>query len=45
MKEFNLRFKEAFEMVNKKRKFISPNDGFKNQLLEYEKKLFGSSNL
>ncbi len=40
MKEFKLKYQEAFEMVNKKRKFICPNEGFKDQLLKYEKTLF-----
>jgi len=33
MKEYKLRYKEAFELVNKKRKFIAPNEGFLQQLL------------
>jgi protein-tyrosine phosphatase len=37
MKEYKLRFKEAFEMVAKKRKCVDPNEGFRKQLLEYEK--------
>lgn len=41
MKEYKLRFKEAFEMVVKKRKIVDPNEGFRKELLEYEKQLFG----
>lgn len=28
-------------MVNKKRKFIAPNEGFIQELIDYEKSLFG----
>ena len=43
MKYQNMTLKDAYEMVKEKRKYTRPNLGFWNQLLEYEKKLFGKN--
>jgi hypothetical protein len=40
MSEEKKSLKEAFEHVQKRRDIIRPNDGFIQQLLDYEKKLF-----
>ena len=43
MKYHNLPLIEAHSLVKSKRKMIRPNDGFWQQLIEYEKKLFGKN--
>jgi protein-tyrosine phosphatase len=44
MKTQNLSFSEAFDLVKKKRPIIHPNQGFKNQLLQYEQQLKNNMN-
>ena len=41
MKYMNLSLREAFQFVQSKRKIIRPNNGFFQQLIEYERSLYG----
>eukprot|EP01059_Diplonema_ambulator_P010889 TRINITY_DN2090_c0_g1_i1.p1 TRINITY_DN2090_c0_g1~~TRINITY_DN2090_c0_g1_i1.p1 ORF type:complete len:433 (+),score=123.39 TRINITY_DN2090_c0_g1_i1:55-1353(+) len=43
MKKHKMTFKEAITFVKKARPNANPNQGFRNQLMAYEKKLFGTS--
>ena len=43
MKHRGLSLREAHDLVKEKRKYTRPNMGFWNQLVEYEKKLFGKN--
>lgn len=40
MKKFNMKLKEAYELVKSVRSSIRPNDGFMKSLKEYESELF-----
>jgi protein-tyrosine phosphatase len=39
MRKFNITFDKAYNYLKTKRSIIEPNEGFKNQLLEFEKTL------
>ncbi|KXJ12192.1 dual specificity protein phosphatase 14 [Exaiptasia diaphana] len=43
MKYYKMTLKDSHDFVKKKRSIISPNYGFWNHLIDYEKKLFGKS--
>lgn len=40
MKKFNMRLKEAYDLVKSVRSSIRPNEGFMKTLKEYERELF-----
>ncbi|EFC45293.1 predicted protein [Naegleria gruberi] len=45
MKKMGLSFMFAFNMVKRRRRMIMPNEGFFNQLLEWERKLNGGKSI
>lgn len=44
MKEKGMRMQEAIEFIGKIREVINPNEGFRRQLMEKEKEIFGEVN-
>lgn len=43
MKYMNMTLREAFRLVRSKRKIIRPNNGFFQQLIDYERSLYGQT--
>ena len=43
MKKYGMTFKEAITLVKKSRPNVNPNTGFRKQLIEYEKILYGTT--
>ena len=45
MKEKGMRMQEGIEFIGKIREVINPNEGFRRQLMEKEKEIFGEANV